>query len=241
MALDPYPLPRQVTQRLLELAFDCDVLLLGELHGTREVPRIVLGLLDLLSNVGYGGLALEIPIDQREKLIHWVEGQTPNPPRFFVNPSGDGRGNVQTLELVRSAVRKGWQILCFDAAKWGSWVERDRQMALNTLTLRHRLCPREKVLGICGNMHSRLEPGPGELAAYWPSFAAALRLLDCELTVKSVSLLMRRGSIFIGGEIHPLRISEPIEKPEIRDGRSSQHSLELHLPEATAATMWAET
>jgi|SRR5690606_591168 hypothetical protein len=60
-ALTPYPLPPQALEPLLTLAQACDVLLIGELHGTQEVPRLVFGLLDSLAAQGYSGHGLEIP------------------------------------------------------------------------------------------------------------------------------------------------------------------------------------
>ena len=47
--LTTYPLPPHVTATLLDLATRSDVLILGEFHGTREVPQLMLGLLDDLA------------------------------------------------------------------------------------------------------------------------------------------------------------------------------------------------
>ena len=42
-SLTPYDLPEPTRQRLLALADGSDLLLIGELHGTQEVPRLILG------------------------------------------------------------------------------------------------------------------------------------------------------------------------------------------------------
>lgn len=60
--LAPYELSPEVVQALINVAVTSDVLLFGELHGTQEVPRLLLRLLDELAAIGYGGLALEIPL-----------------------------------------------------------------------------------------------------------------------------------------------------------------------------------
>ena len=39
----PYPLPADVQQSLKSLASECDVLVIGETHGTKEMPAIVAG------------------------------------------------------------------------------------------------------------------------------------------------------------------------------------------------------
>lgn len=97
----PYTLPQSAKEGLLELAAGSDLLLLGEKHGTQEIPRLVLGLLDDLSALGYGGLALELPRGQASQLNEWIASRG-EPPSFF-GPSDfrDGRGNAQVLSLIR--------------------------------------------------------------------------------------------------------------------------------------------
>src|SRR5690349_1223094 len=65
LTLAPYPLPAKAQQALGQLAAETDVLILGELHGTQEVPQLASALLEPLSKEGYGILALEIPADQQ--------------------------------------------------------------------------------------------------------------------------------------------------------------------------------
>src|SRR3979411_27815 len=103
------PLPADVEQAVLDLAGRCDLLLFGELHGTREVPALVAALLSKLGSLGYGGLGLAAPRDQREALADWASGQTPQPPRFYAQPSKDGRGNIEALGMVQQAAGLGWQ------------------------------------------------------------------------------------------------------------------------------------
>src|SRR3979411_1468161 len=76
------PLPADVEQAVLDLAGRCDLLLFGELHGTREVPALVAGLLSKLGELGYGGLGLEVPSDQRQALAPGATGQRRSPPPF---------------------------------------------------------------------------------------------------------------------------------------------------------------
>lgn len=66
--ISPIILPPSVGAKLCALAASTDVLILGEMHGTREVPRLVLGLLDQLKRFGYTILALEIPQSQETHL-----------------------------------------------------------------------------------------------------------------------------------------------------------------------------
>jgi hypothetical protein len=98
--LAPYELSPDVVQALIEVAVTSDVLLFGELHGTQEVPRLLVRLLDDLAAVGYRGLALEIPQDERDGLERWARAESTTVPEFFAHPFADGRGNRQVLALV---------------------------------------------------------------------------------------------------------------------------------------------
>src|SRR5262245_33497743 len=71
----PYPLPPKAREALLTVAAASDVLILGETHGTQEVPAVAAALLDPLSKLGYGVLALEMPSDQQQPLTDWVAGK----------------------------------------------------------------------------------------------------------------------------------------------------------------------
>ena len=115
----PYPMPAKVRQSLTALASGCDVLVVGEVHGTQEVPAIVEGLLDALSKLGFRALALEAPHDEQAAIAAWATGATEAVPMFFAKPGEDGRGNEQVLALVRRALRPPyeWKLICFDATE----------------------------------------------------------------------------------------------------------------------------
>jgi hypothetical protein len=115
-ALEPYSLPASAERSIADLAAQSDVLILGETHGTQEVPAIGETLLAPLSKLGYNVLALEVPSDQRGPLIDWATGKTPILPGFFAKPNGDGRGNLQLLALIRTALLPPfrWQVICID-------------------------------------------------------------------------------------------------------------------------------
>jgi hypothetical protein len=114
--LEPYPLPREARARIENLAASSDVLILGEVHGTREVPGLVAGLLAPLNERGYRVLALEAPNDVQAPLLAWARGETATVPDYFAHPNGDGRANAQLLELIRTAVSTPyrWHVVCFD-------------------------------------------------------------------------------------------------------------------------------
>jgi erythromycin esterase-like protein len=117
--VQPYPLPAEVVRSIRDVAGHSHVLILGETHGTREVPALAAMLLPKLTKLGYHALALEIPFDQQPALNDWATGKTETVPEFFAMPSGDGRGNVQLLSLIWIAVSPPyqWQLVCFDQSR----------------------------------------------------------------------------------------------------------------------------
>jgi hypothetical protein len=128
--LKPYPLPPEASTSIEKLAASSDVLLLGEFHGTQEVPQLVAGLLAPLSELGYHMLALEVPNNHQAAVLAWTRGETKKIPDFFANPNGDGRGNAQLLALARIAAAPPfrWQIICFDESE--SILEEKTRVAL---------------------------------------------------------------------------------------------------------------
>jgi hypothetical protein len=114
--LTPYPLPAAAEQPIKELAGRSDVLILGEMHGTQEVPEVVATLLPTLSKMDYHVLALEVPSDQQAALTDLATGKAQTIPSFYAKPGTDGRGNQQMLSLIRMALSPpySWKLICFD-------------------------------------------------------------------------------------------------------------------------------
>src|SRR3954469_21061409 len=112
----PYLLPADVRESLTKVASESDILILGEIHGTQEVPAIVETLLDTLSKLGYRVIALEVPHNERVPIQKWATGATDVLPAFFAKPGQDGRGNMQVLHMVRRALMPpyNWELICFD-------------------------------------------------------------------------------------------------------------------------------
>jgi hypothetical protein len=247
--LDSLALPAGVQQAVLELAARCDLLLFGELHGTREVPALVAGLLSTLGSLGYRGLGLEAPSDQRQALADWAGGQAPQPPHFYARPSRDGRGSIEALALVKQAAAVDWQVLCFDQASdqpMQRWADRDAWMAYNLLEQWAALCNGRRVAAICGSLHARLAPEQGVSrllskaisggTEHWPSFAAAVRQRQPALTVGAIKVRFASGAYVNMGErtIFP-RPGAQTAEPWVRGGEPA-YTLELCLPRANPAT-----
>jgi hypothetical protein len=87
--LQPYPLPAEIKRSLGQIAAQNDLLILGEFHGTQEVPALAASLLAPLTKLGYNVLALEVPSDQQAPLTAWATGKTTKVPSFFTRPGSD--------------------------------------------------------------------------------------------------------------------------------------------------------
>jgi len=241
----PYDLPPPVKAQLLELAARSDLLLLGEVHGTQEVPRLLLGLLDDLAVLGYGGLAMEIPNGEGSQLVQWAGGRG-DPPQLF-SPGGpadfrDGRGNVQALSLIRQTLShdRDWRLLCFDvdSLREGEvWADRDRHMAEGLLEQWGERCDGRKVIAVCGNYHSRLAPPAEPDHGPWPSFGYTVQQMRPDLAVHSVRVVFGRGAFF-NGEVQKFDIGAEhfAVAAEVRRPGSLGHTIDLYLPRAMPVT-----
>ncbi len=241
-----YALPQPARAALLELAAQSDLLLLGETHGTQEVPRLVLGLLDDLTALGYGGLGLELPRGEATQLAAWAEGRGEPPPSFGPAEFRDGRGNAQALSLIRQTLSHNgnWSLLCFDIdflREGEVWADRDRHMAEGLWEQWEERCAGRKVVAVCGNYHSRLvapaEPDSGP----WPSFGYTVQQSRPDIAVHSVRVVFGRGAFF-NGEVQKFDIGAEhfAAAAEVRRPGSLGHTIDLYLPRATPVTFLGE-
>lgn len=235
---DEFLLPDDVLRELCEQAAQIDLFLVGELHGTREVPQLLALLWDNLRPHGYAGLAIEMPQSQRKLIVDWANG-TGELPIFFRYPPSDGRSSVEILALLRHVVRTGGQILCFDNDSGvgnETWHARDRTMATQLTAQWNQLCPDGKLLGVCGNLHSTIRAAP-HFADLWPSFAANVQMQNPQRVLRSVSLHFHGGAVSNNAQIVPLGDPDgpPFDKIALMEDTEHGHSLLLRLPHASPA------
>ena len=245
--LTPYALPAKVGGAVAALAAQSDVLVLGETHGTQEVPRMTASLLMELDRMGYHALALEVPADQQPALAAWASGESAQVPSFYDGSHdgahSDGRANVQMLALVRAALSApySWKVFCFDTVSPKAdetWQGRDAGMARNFEAQWKRLAPKAKVLAICGGLHARTanHPTPDEsLSDLWPSFAANLQRAYPAKRVRSIEVTPQRGGYFNSGKVNPFN-GALLSEAKTRHRLTDDWDLELGLPLGTPAT-----
>ena len=239
----PYELPPPAKAQLLELAARSDLLLLGETHGTQEVPRLVLGLLDDLAALGYGGLGMEVGAEGREVLAALAPGGSGKvPPTFTLPEWQDGRRNAQMVSLLQQASSRpqDWRLLCFDDGSLSAGetgTDRDRHMAESLVKQWSEDCAGRKIIAVCGSYHSRLvapaEPDYGP----WPSLGYNVQQTYPDRMVSSANIVFHGGGFFNMELKSFLPGKSPlIGDAEVRPGGWLGHTVELHLPHATPVT-----
>ena len=149
---------------------DRRMVLLGEAHGTREVPLLVGGLAGRESRHGPLLLALEIHRSEHHPLADYLDGDGSEAERerlrrrpYWARPPerNDGRRSEDMLDLVERmrqlrAQGRDVAILPFDVAEGG---ERDKAMAGHVRKAWEAL-PRGRMLVLAGNVHAmRGRPG----------------------------------------------------------------------------------
>lgn len=145
------------------------LVVLGEMHGTREVPLLVAALVESYAADGPVRIALELPHAQQAALGAWVGGSaretavasiTAADPGWSRDAGGnDGRRNLELLDLLDRlrelrAAGRDVDVLAFDVAgEQGSAAARDRMMAAR---LRDAYAKRvdARWIVVTGNVHA---------------------------------------------------------------------------------------
>jgi len=141
-----------------------DVLIIGEVHGTKETPAIVSALMDLKSKEGAVLLGLEIPADQQGLVDEYLSGARSEESFLFGDfwkrevERQDGRSSQAILDLVREAKRlrlsgRQIEVICYVPSDEGAPSGGSR--ARNVLSAHDRVNP-DFTLVLSGNYHARV-------------------------------------------------------------------------------------
>ncbi|MGP3959226.1 hypothetical protein ACTWPT_24785 [Nonomuraea sp. 3N208] len=141
-AVEPAALDR--ARRSLD---EAGLLLLGEVHGVRENPLVILGLMRLL---GLTNLALEWPENLKPQLdLYLADASGLDHPLWWL---GDGRVTAGHLAVLRRI--DGLRVTLFDGGSHiDDWSQRDAAMAERVLAAQV-----EPALVVAGNAHALTSP-----------------------------------------------------------------------------------
>lgn len=172
--LHAQPWRQSVANELMAAAGEHRAILLGEMHGTQEIPQVVGDVVEHWSRSEPVLLALEIHASEQRALVDYLDGdgapasreRLRRRPYWSVSPErNDGRRSEDMLDLVERvrglrAEGRDVAILAFDVAngvsRGSQW--RDRAMAANLRSAWDAL-PNGRLLVVTGNVHAmRLRP-----------------------------------------------------------------------------------
>jgi len=149
-----------------ELVAPGAMLVLGEIHGTAEVPRFVGDVACHAARSGPTTLALEIPRDEQPRIDRFLASPGAAADRaallaggFWTRPDQDGRSSQAMLELidhVRAARAGGADLMiaAYDIADGTPPASRDRAMA-EAIAAARKAAPDRTFVVLSGNYHSR--------------------------------------------------------------------------------------
>jgi len=125
-----------------------NIIILGELHGTAEIPQHMLKIISGLSD-SFHTIFLEIPVSQQKYIDSYFiskdESLLQEIP-FFKEPSMDGRGSQEYLLFIASLKKMKKRVLCFDPSEP---TQRDYKMYLNIVKSKIQRC-----IIVTGNVHA---------------------------------------------------------------------------------------
>lgn len=146
------------------------VMLLGELHGTQEVPRFVAqGVCQTASSGTPVTVGLELPVENQERVATFIRSAGTDDDwlklmeaPFWRSPFPDGRGSEAMANLLEQLRRLRSQGLDVDAFVFDhpkeQGQERENAMA-NTVLSQVRKSPKRFFLVVAGNIHPRTAQG----------------------------------------------------------------------------------
>jgi hypothetical protein len=146
------------------------IVMLGEMHGSREIPGFTGNLACRAAVAGHAVVGLEIPRVEQAALDRFLASNgSPRDREALVRGAHwhraeqDGRSSqamVDLIERVRALRQQGLavEVLALDNEKYGAWNDRDAGMA-RTILERAAAAPASFVVTLTGNLHNRVTPG----------------------------------------------------------------------------------
>ncbi|RKH91088.1 hypothetical protein D7Y21_04230 [Corallococcus sp. AB045] len=155
---------------LKKLAKEGGVMLLGELHGTQEVPRFIVQSVCQLVTAGMPvTVGLELPVENEERITTFLQSQGGEvdwlklmEAPFWRSPYPDGRGSeavANMLEQLRQLRAQGLDVAVFvyDHPKLSGQPREDA--LTKTVLAQVKATPRRFHLVLSGNVHPRTAKG----------------------------------------------------------------------------------
>jgi len=147
----------KLNQQIYKEISDYNIIMVGEMHGTKEPAEFVHGLCNLITESEKKVvLALEIRASQMENLSNEMSIAQLKELEFFRRENFDGRNGVSMLDLIYKSIKNEKIILKFIDNYYPS-SPRDSSMYMEIRHIRHTH-PDSKIVTLTGNVHNSITP-----------------------------------------------------------------------------------
>ena len=143
---------------------DKSLIFIGEIHGTKEIPMILIDYFRIISEYYDFNICLELPPDTQKNINLYLDSGNEvylNKLSFFsYKNNSDGRNSLEYLQLIKSIYsinknrNKKISIFCFDVSlkeNIKTQNEREEKMAENIF---NKIFTNKKLSVITGNIHA---------------------------------------------------------------------------------------
>lgn len=154
-----------LNDKIYRLLSNYHLIMVGEMHGTNEPAKLVVGLAQLMSNSGDSvQVGLEIPPEQMTKYLRQNSDSNIYSSDFFAIGHNDGRSSIAWIEVI-SKLNKNLKVRIFfyDAnnSDCKNVDDRDSVMYLK-IKSKIKEHPKWKTITLSGNIHNMLLPFNGQ-------------------------------------------------------------------------------
>lgn len=150
-----------LNRKIYKLLSNYKLIMVGEMHGTNEPAKLVIGLTELLTNIGDSvQVGLEIPSDQMTKYLELHLNSNIYSSDFFAKNSTDGRASFAWAEVISKLnTNTKVRIFFYDINKGECKNTDDRDSAMY-LKIKNEIKghPKWKTITLSGNIHNMLLP-----------------------------------------------------------------------------------
>ena len=204
------------------------MVLVGEMHGSREIPKALsaLACLAVQQHVPVV-VALELPQEEGPRIDAWMSSRAPLSELlrgvFWTRGYQDGRSSAAMASLLEEVRRLRVRVVAYDPVEP---EDRDARMAVRLAALRAE-SPASLILVLSGNLHNRTAVGVPWDAAYqpmgWHLAQRKIPLVSLEVTYAAGTTWMCETPDAVSCGAHQLGGKDRGAAPVVRLGTELPH------------------
>ena len=133
------------------------LVIIGEIHGTKEIPKQIKFIIDALIPLGLSQVLFEIPKSQQHYIEYYISSRRIADLKaipIFNSKIRDGRNSREYLFLLRHIISRGLKVSFVDS----DGNVQDREIDISRNVIEETKDKKGISLFITGNFHARLKP-----------------------------------------------------------------------------------